>query len=73
MRYHPFRNLGLKALSVAIALLLWLSVSGEQIVERSLRVPLELQNIPDKLRSRLRGLLATPRSAAKRREARTSL
>ncbi len=47
--YHPFRHLGLKALSVAIAVLLWLSVSGEQIVERSLRVPLELQNIPDKL------------------------
>lgn len=49
MIYHPFRHLGLKALSVAIALLLWLAVSGEQVVERSLRVPLELQNIPDKL------------------------
>jgi hypothetical protein len=49
MIYHPFRHLGLKALSVAIAVLVWLSVSGEQIVERSLRVPLELQNIPDKL------------------------
>jgi hypothetical protein len=46
MMYHPFRHLGLKALSVAIAVLLWLSVSGEQIVERSLRVPLELQNNP---------------------------
>ncbi len=46
MIFHPFRNLGLKALSVAIALLIWLSVSGEQIVERSLRVPLELQNVP---------------------------
>ena len=46
MIYHPFRHLGLKALSVGIAVLLWLSVSGEQIVERSLRVPLELQNIP---------------------------
>ena len=49
MIHHPFRHLGLKALSVAIALLLWLSVSGEQIVERSLRVPLELQNIPENL------------------------
>ncbi len=49
MIYHPFRHLGLKALSVAIALLAWLSVSGEQTVERSLRVPLELQNIPDQL------------------------
>ena len=49
MRFHPFRNLGLKALSVVIALLVWLSISGEQIVERSLRVPLELQNIPGQL------------------------
>jgi len=48
MFYHPFRHLGLKALSVGIAVLLWLSVSGEQIVERSLHVPLELQNIPDR-------------------------
>lgn len=47
--YHPFRHLGLKALSVGIAVLLWLSVSGEQIVERSLRVPLELQNNPASL------------------------
>ncbi len=49
MIFHPFRNLGLKALSVAMAVLIWLSVSGEQIVERSLRVPLELQNSPDQL------------------------
>jgi hypothetical protein len=49
MMYHPFRHLGLKALSVGIAVLLWLSVSGEQIVERSLRVPLELQNNPASL------------------------
>lgn len=49
MIHHPFRHLGLKALSVGIAVLLWLSVSGEQIVERSLRVPLELQNIPETL------------------------
>jgi YbbR domain-containing protein len=49
MIFHPFRNLGLKALSVTIAVLMWLSVSGEQIVERSLRVPLELQNIPEHL------------------------
>ncbi len=49
MIYHPFRHLGLKILSVGIAVLLWLGVSGEQIVERSLRVPLELQNIPPNL------------------------
>lgn len=49
MIYHPFRHLGLKAISIALALITWLAVSGEQIVERSLRVPLEMQNIPERL------------------------
>jgi len=47
MAYNPFRHFRLKALSVAIAALLWVLVGGEKIVERSLRVPLELQNMPD--------------------------
>ena len=42
----PFRNLGLKALSVGIGVLLWMSVSGEETVERGLRAPLELQQFP---------------------------
>jgi YbbR domain-containing protein len=42
----PFRHLGLKALSVVLALLLWMIVSGEEMVERGLRVPLELQQVP---------------------------
>ncbi|MBI3493406.1 MAG: hypothetical protein HY047_16740 [Acidobacteria bacterium] len=42
----PFRYVGLKLLSVAIALLLWMAVSGQEIVERGLRVPLEIQQIP---------------------------
>jgi YbbR domain-containing protein len=42
----PFRNVGLKILSLAIALLLWFVVSGEETVERGLRVPLELQQLP---------------------------
>lgn len=46
---RPFRNLGLKLLSLSVAIFLWYAVSGEQVVERSLRVPLELQNIPDSL------------------------
>jgi len=46
MNIHPFRNLGLKSLAVGIAVLLWLTVAGEPVVERILRVPLELQNIP---------------------------
>jgi YbbR domain-containing protein len=42
----PFRHLGLKLLSLGLALLLWMAVAGEEIVERGLRVPLELQQLP---------------------------
>lgn len=49
MAYHPFRHLGLKILAVGLALGLWLAVAGEQVVERSLRAPLELQNKPELL------------------------
>ena len=42
----PFRHLGLKAMSLALALLLWMTVAGEEVVERGLRVPLELQQMP---------------------------
>ena len=49
MRYHPFRNLGLKILALALASLLWVTVAGEHVVERSLRVPLEFRNIPEAL------------------------
>jgi YbbR-like protein len=45
-RIWPFRHFGLKVLSVALALLLWMVVSGEETVERGLRVPLELQQVP---------------------------
>lgn len=49
MAYHPFRNLGLKFLSTCIAALLWLVVAGERVVERVMRAPVELQNLPDGL------------------------
>jgi YbbR domain-containing protein len=49
MAYHPFRHLGLKVLAIALATLLWLTVAGEHVVERSLRVPLEFRNIPPQL------------------------
>jgi YbbR domain-containing protein len=49
MRYNPFRNLPLKLLAVLLASVLWLTVAGEHVVERSLRVPLEYRNIPDAL------------------------
>lgn len=42
----PFRHFGLKLLSLALAVLLWMAVAGEEIVERGLRVPLELQQTP---------------------------
>jgi hypothetical protein len=49
MAYNPFRNFRLKAIAVGIALLLWVVVGGEKVVERSLRAPLELQNKPEGL------------------------
>jgi YbbR domain-containing protein len=44
-----FRNIGLKIVSLALAALLWLLVSGEQIVERAMRIPLEFTNLPQSL------------------------
>ncbi len=49
MRYNPFSHVGLKAVSIGLATLLWFSVASEEIVERGLRVPLEVQNLPGKL------------------------
>lgn len=46
MAYHPFRNLGLKFLSTLVAVLLWLVVAGERVVERVMRAPVEFQNLP---------------------------
>ena len=48
-RFWPFRHIGLKLLSVGLAVLLWMIVSGEETVERGLRIPLELQQIPPDL------------------------
>ena len=43
------RHLGLKIVSVVLATLLWLLVSGEQTVERALRIPLQFTNLPPRL------------------------
>ena len=43
---RPFRNVWLRLLSLGLALLLWMVVSGEATVERGLRVPLELTQVP---------------------------
>jgi hypothetical protein len=49
MALTGFRHLGLKFLSIALAALIWLVVSGEQVVERALRIPLEFTNLPAQL------------------------
>jgi hypothetical protein len=49
LRRFFFRNLGLKLLALAIALLAWFALSGqrrERISERSYRIPLSLVNVP---------------------------
>ena len=49
MAYHPFRHLGLKIVALACATMLWLTVAGEHVVERIMRVPIEFKNIPAQL------------------------
>jgi YbbR domain-containing protein len=49
MAYHPFRHLGLKVVAIALATLMWLTVAGEHVVERSLRVPLAVRNLAGEL------------------------
>ena len=41
-----FGNIWLKVLSLGLALMLWMIVSGDETVERGLRVPLELTQVP---------------------------
>jgi YbbR domain-containing protein len=47
--WQPFRNLGLKLLSLLLATAIWMAVTRDQLVERSLRVPIEFQNVPANL------------------------
>lgn len=50
LRDHPFAHTGLRVVSVALAVLLWMMVSTQRAsVERGLRIPLELQNLPENL------------------------
>jgi YbbR domain-containing protein len=46
MAIFPLRHVGLKLLSIGVATLLWLVVTGDPEVERTLRVGLELQRAP---------------------------
>jgi YbbR domain-containing protein len=49
MAYHPFRHLGLKVLAIMLASVLWFTVAGEHVVERSLKAPLAVRNLPTTL------------------------
>ncbi len=49
MAYHPFRHLGLKVLAIMLASVLWFTVAGEHVVERSLHAPLAVRNLPPNL------------------------
>lgn len=42
-------NLGLKLLSIALALLLWFFVHGAKVIEREQRIPIRYVNLPDSL------------------------
>lgn len=55
MAYHPFRHLGLKVLSIALAGAIWLTVGDQRAIERTMRVPLEFHNMPSQLE-----LMASP-------------
>lgn len=68
MAFSPFRNFGLKMLAVGIAVLLWMNVAGDRVIERGLEVPIEFENVPgglaiaghplDTIRVRVRGSAA---------------
>jgi len=45
-RVWPFRHFDLKLWSIALSAMLWMVISGDEAVERGLRVPLELQQFP---------------------------
>lgn len=45
MAWHPFRNPGLKALALALGILLWFTISGDEI-ERRISVPVSYRNVP---------------------------
>lgn len=46
MAIRPWQHIGLKTLSLGLAVVLWLIVAGEETVEREILVPLELLQFP---------------------------
>jgi YbbR domain-containing protein len=49
LRRGLFKNLGLKLLSLAIAVLLWMAIAREPKAEVAITVPIEFHNAPDNL------------------------
>ncbi len=49
IRKHVLHNFGLKLLSLAIAVLLWLAVTRDPVAEVFVKVPIEFQNAPEHL------------------------
>jgi YbbR domain-containing protein len=46
MAWHPFRNLGWKALALVLGALLWFTVSGDLAIERAIDgLPVTLKNV----------------------------
>jgi YbbR domain-containing protein len=46
MAWHPFRNIGLKVVATGLGTLLWMTIGSDQVVERSVRVPLVFRGVP---------------------------
>ncbi len=49
MRQHVLHNLGIKLLSLALAVGLWLAVASDPVAEVAVEVPIEFRNIPENL------------------------
>ena len=48
-RRHVLHNFGIKLLSLALAVALWLAVTRDPVAEVAVQVPIEFRNIPDNL------------------------
>ena len=48
-RRHVFHNLGIKMLSLALSVGLWLAVTRDPVAEVAVEVPIEFRNIPENL------------------------
>ncbi|HYH01087.1 MAG TPA: CdaR family protein [Terriglobales bacterium] len=49
LKRYVFHNIGLKALSLLIAVLLWMAVARNPVTEIAVNVPIEFQHVPDSL------------------------